>query len=53
MKQMKKYTNTSIKKPDGNIMNMYLINMEVKHGAIDTDDSSCHSYYILKFSSSL
>ena len=33
-------------------MNMYLIIMEVTYGAIDTDDSSCHGYYIIKFSSS-
>ena len=26
--------------------------MEGKYGAIDTDDSSCHGYYIIKFSSS-
>ena len=31
-------------------MNMYLIIMEVKCGAIDADDSSCHFYYINKFS---
>ena len=35
---------------DGNVINMYLINMERKYGAIDTDDSSCHGYYIIKFS---
>ena len=29
---------------------MYLINMEVKYGAIDTDDYSCRYYYIIKFS---
>ena len=33
-------------------MNMSLIVMEVKYGAIDTDDSSCNGYYIIKFSSS-
>ena len=33
-------------------MNMYLINMQGKYGAIDTDDSSCHGCYIIKFSSS-
>ena len=33
-------------------MNMSLIIMEGKYGAIDTDDSSCHGYYIIKFSSS-
>ena len=33
---------------DGNVMNMYLIIMEGKYGAIDYDDSSCHSYYIIK-----
>ena len=26
--------------------------MEEKYGAIDTDDSSCHGYYIIKFYSS-
>ena len=26
--------------------------MEGKYGAIDEDDSSCHGYYIIKFSSS-
>ena len=31
---------------------MYLIIIEVKYGAIDTDDSSCHGYCIIKFSSS-
>ena len=37
---------------DGNMMNIYLIVMEVKYGAIDTEDYSCHGYYIIKFSSS-
>ena len=32
-------------------MNMSLIIMEGKYGAIDSDDSSCHGYYIIKFSS--
>ena len=27
---------------DGNVMNMYLIIMEGKYGAIDADDSLCH-----------
>ena len=36
---------------DGNVMNMYLVIMEGKFGAIDTDDSSCHGYYTIKFSS--
>ena len=36
---------------DGIVMNMYLINIEVKYGAIDTDDSLCNAYYIIKFSS--
>ena len=35
----------------GNVMNMNLVIMEVKYGAIDTDSSSCHGYYITKFSS--
>ena len=33
-------------------MNMYLIIMEGKCGAIDTYDSSCHEHYIIKFYSS-
>ena len=37
---------------DGNVMNMSLIITEGKYGAIDTDDYSCHGYYIIKFSSS-
>ena len=37
---------------DGNMMSMSLIIMERKYGYIDTDDYSCHSYYIIKFSSS-
>ena len=36
---------------DGNVMNMYLIFMEGKYGAIDTDNYLCHGYYIIKFSS--
>ena len=32
---------------------MSLIIMDVKYGTIDTDDSSCHGYYIIKFSLSL
>ena len=35
---------------DGNVMNMCLIVMEVKCGAIDADYSSCNGYYIIKFS---
>ena len=31
---------------------MYLIIMEEKHDAFDTDDYSCYGCYILKFSSS-
>ena len=33
-------------------MNIYLIIMEGKYGAIDSENSSCHGYYIIKFSSS-
>ena len=33
-------------------MNMSLIITEGKYGAIDTDDSLCHGYYIINFSSS-
>ena len=33
-------------------MNMYLIIMEGKHGAIDSYDSSCRGYHVIKFSSS-
>ena len=35
----------------GNVTNMYLIIMEGKYVAIDTDDSSYRGYYIIKFSS--
>ena len=31
---------------------MYLIIMEGNYGVVDADDSSCHGYYIIKFSSS-
>ena len=31
---------------------MYLVNIEVEYGAIDTNNSSCHGYYIIRFSSS-
>ena len=31
---------------------MSLISMKEKYGAIDTDDYSCHGYYIINFSSS-
>ena len=31
-------------------MNMSLIIMEGNHGDIDADDSTCHGYYIIKFS---
>ena len=37
---------------DGNAKNISLIAMARKYGAIDTDDSSSHGYYIKKFSSS-
>ena len=33
-------------------MNMSLIITEVKYGAIDTDDYSCHDYYIINYYSS-
>ena len=33
-------------------MNISLIVMEWKYGAIDADDYSCHGYYIIKISSS-
>ena len=36
---------------DGNVMNMSLIIKKVNYGAIDTDDSACHGYYIIRFSS--
>ena len=35
---------------DGNVMNMSLIIMEDKYIAIDSYDSSCHGYNIIKFS---
>ena len=37
---------------DGNVVNMPLIIIGGKYGDIDADDSSCHSYYIIKSSSS-
>ena len=36
--------------PDGNVMNIHLTIMEGKYGANDTDYSSCHGYYTIKFS---
>ena len=33
------------------MINIPLINTEAKYGAVDADDSSCHGYYIIKFSS--
>ena len=33
-------------------MNMSLIITEEKYGAIDTENYSCHGYFIIKFSSS-
>ena len=36
---------------DGNVMNMFLIMMEGHYSAIDSDDSTCHDYYIIIFSS--
>ena len=34
---------------DGNVMNMSLIILEGKYGAIDTNDYSRNGYYIIKF----
>ena len=34
------------------MIHISLIIKEVRYGAIDTDDSSCHEYYIIKFYSS-
>ena len=36
---------------DGNVMNMSLICIEVEYGAINNNDSLCHGYYTIKFSS--
>ena len=36
----------------GNVMNMPFIIIEEKYGAIDANDSACHGYYIIRFSSS-
>ena len=33
----------------GNVVNISLIITKVKYGALDTDDSSCHGCYIIKF----
>ena len=35
-----------------NVMNMSLIIMEDRYGDIHADDSTCHGYYIIRFSSS-
>ena len=35
----------------GNMVNISFIIMEDEYGVIDTDDSSCHGYYIINFSS--
>ena len=35
----------------GNVMNMYVIIIEGNYDAIDAVDSTCHGYYIIKFSS--
>ena len=48
----KYYKNINRNILDGNVMNISLIIMEGKYGAIDTDNYSCHGYYIIKFSSS-
>ena len=37
---------------DGNVMNMSLIIIELNYSTIDDDDSTCHGYYIIVFSSS-
>ena len=38
---------------DSNVVNMSLIIIEGNDGSIDAADSTCHGYYIIKFSSSL
>ena len=38
---------------EGNVMNIYLIITNGNYGTIDADNSSCHGYYIIRFSSSL
>ena len=48
---MKNMTKINLIILDGNVMNMSFIIMEVKYGATGTDYSSCHGYYIIKFSS--
>ena len=50
MKKIKKQINQTIL--DGNVMNMSLIITEGNYGAIDSDDSTCHGFYIIIFSSS-
>ena len=45
MEQMNKFMNTLINKIiDGNVMNMSLIIMEGKYGAVYADDYSCYGY---------
>ena len=38
---------------EGNVMKVSLIITKVNYRAIDADNSSCHGYYIIRFSSSL
>ena len=45
------YKNTNRTILDVNVMNISLIIMSGKYGAIDTDYFSCYGYYIIKFSS--
>ena len=52
MEQMKKIKHINQPILDDIVVNMYLIIMEGKYGAIDVDDNSWHCYYIIKFSSS-
>ena len=37
---------------DGNVMNMYLVNIESNYDVFDVSYYTCHGYYIIKFSSS-
>ena len=37
---------------DGNVMNIFLIIMEINYGAINYHGSTFHGYYIIRFSSS-
>ena len=47
------YEHTNITILDGNFTNIPLLITEIDFGAIDAKKTSCHGYYIIRFSSYL